>query len=107
MTAPGQVHRLVVIELATSLAKEARAAAGASLPWSPDRQFYRGVEDAALHVLRPEMATVHEQASWLDREDRWFRDGFLEAQLLLSTAATAVEPPVRLPLPAPRVPPAT
>jgi hypothetical protein len=97
--APRHARRLVIIEAAAALAREARAAAGASLAGSPDWQFYRGVEDAALHVLRPEIAAVREDASWLEREDPSFRDGFLEGQLLLAAAATPAEPPVRLPLP--------
>lgn len=99
--------RLVVVALATTLAREARAAAGASAARSPEWHFYRGVEDAALHVLRPEMATVHENTSWLEREHHAFRDGFLEGQVLLATASVAAEPPMRLPLPEPRIlPPA-
>lgn len=104
-TADQQAHRLVVVELATTLAREARAAAGASEARSPEWHFYRGVEDAALHVLRPQMAAVHENTSWLEREHRAFRDGFLEGQILLGTASAAVEPPMRLPLPEPQIPP--
>ena len=100
-SAPHQAHRLAVVEAATSLAREAIAAAGRSPVRSQSWYFYRGVEDAALHVLRPEMAVVREGTSWLDAEDRWFRDGFLEAQLLLATAAAAPDPPLRLPLPQP------
>ena len=102
-----QSHRLVVVEAATALAREAIGAAGASPVRSPSWYFYRGVEDAALHVLRPEMAIVREGTSWLDAEDRWFRDGFLEAQLLLATAASSAEPPMHLPLPQPRIGPAS
>jgi heterodisulfide reductase subunit A-like polyferredoxin len=100
-----RVHRLALVEAATALAREAIGAAGASPIHSPTWYFYRGVEDAALHVLRPEMATVREGTSWLDAEDRWFRDGFLEAQLLLATAAASPQPPMRLPLPQPRTGP--
>lgn len=100
-----QAHRLAVVEAATALAREAIAAAGASPVRSPSWQFYRGVEDAAMHVLRPEMALVREGSAWLDAEDRWFRDGFLEAQLLLATAASAEEPPLHVPLPSPRTGP--
>jgi hypothetical protein len=94
-------HRLAVVEAATALAREAIGAAGASPVRSPSWHFYRGVEDAACqwHVLRPEMAMVRQGTSWLDAEDRWFRDGFLEAQLLLATAASSAEPPMHPPLP--------
>jgi hypothetical protein len=101
-----QAHRLVIVEAATTLAREAIAAAGDSEVRSPRWHFYRGVEDAALHVLRPEMASVREGTSWLDNQDRWFRDGFLEAQLLLATASAASQPAVRVPLPQLRIPPA-
>lgn len=104
-TAFDQAHRLALVQAATALAREAIAAAGASPVRSQSWYFYRGVEDAALHVLRPEMAIVREGTSWLDAEDRWFRDGFLEAQLLLATAAAAPEPPMHLPLPQPRTRP--
>ena len=100
-------HRLALIEAATALTREAIAAAGASPMGSPTRQFYRGVEDAALHVLRPELATVREGTSWLEAEGRWFRDGYLEAQLLLATAAASPDPPTHLPLPAPSTGPAS
>lgn len=105
MTAQQHAHRLVVIAAATTLAGDARAAAAAATTGSSEWQFYRGVEDAALHVLRPEMATVHDDPSWLDREDRAFRDGFLEAQLLLTTVGSADAPPMRVRLPEPRIPP--
>ena len=68
------------------------------------RSFYHGVETAALHVLRPEMAAVHEGTPWLDLRDVSFRDGFLEASDLLATAAAARVPPLRVRLPQPRVP---
>lgn len=104
-TAYQQAHRLALIEAATTLAREAIAAAATCQLRSESWYFYRGVEDAALHVLRPEVAMVREGTSWLDAEDRWFRDGFLEGQMLLATAAASPEPPMRLPLPQPRTRP--
>lgn len=101
-TAYDRAHRLAIIEAATNLAREAIAAAATCQLRSESWYFYRGVEDAALHVLRPEMAMVREGTSWLDAEDRSFRDGFLEAQLLLATAAAAPEPRRHLPMPEPR-----
>lgn len=101
-TAYDQAHRLALIEAATTLAREAIAAAATCRLRSESWYFYRGVEDAALHVLRPELATVREGTSWLDAEDRWFRDGFLEAQMLLATAAGSPEPRMHLPMPAPK-----
>ena len=106
-TAYDQAHRLALIEAATTLAREAIAAAATCPVRSESWYFYRGVEDAALHVLRPEMAMVREGTSWLDGEDRWFRDGFLEAQLLLATAAASPEPRMHLPLPEPKTGPAS
>ena len=106
-TAYDQAHRLALVQAATTLAREAIAAAGASPVHSDSWYFYRGVEDAALHVLRPEMAMVREGTPWLDAEDRWFRDGFLEAQLLLATAAAKPDPPMHLPLPAQQTRPAS
>jgi len=99
---PATARRLLVIDLATRLAREAEAAAGQSEIKSPDRLFYNGVRTAALHVLRPEMAGVHDGSGWLDREPPPFRDGFLEGQALLSAASAMAEPPrsFRLPQPA-------
>jgi hypothetical protein len=102
-TAYDQAHRLALIEAATTLAREAIAAAATCPMRSEGWYFYRGVEDSALHVLRPEMAMVREGTSWLDAEDRWFRDGFLEGQMLLATASASPEPRMHLPLPEPRI----
>ena len=102
-----QAHRLALIQAATTLAKEAIAAAATCQVRSDGWHFYRGVEDAAQHVLRPEMAVVREGTAWLDAENRWFRDGFVEAQLLLATAVGASEPRMHLPLPEPKTRPAS
>lgn len=108
MTTPYRhAQRLALVEAATTLGREAAAAAATCSVRSPSWYFYRGVEDAASHVLRPEMAMVREGTSWLDAEDRWFRDGFLEGQLLLATAAASPEPSMHLPLPQPRTGPAS
>ena len=102
MTTANQLaHRLALVEAATTLAREAISAAATCQVRSQSWNFYRGVEDAALHVLRPEMAMVREGTTWLDAEDRSFRDGFLEGQLLLATAAASPEPPLHLRLPEP------
>ena len=94
-------HRLAVIEAARTLAGEAVVAARESDADSPAWRFYHGVETAALHVLRPELAEVRDGTPWLDREDPSFREGFLKASTLLATAASAPEPPLRVRLPLP------
>lgn len=95
------LHRMAVVEAAKSLTRDATEAAGASDPHSPAWRFYHGVEAAAAEVLRPEIAVVHQGTAWLQREDPAFREGFSQASLLLGTAATLPEPPLRLPLPRP------
>ena len=98
---PATARRLLVIDLATRLAREAGAAAGESDVRSPDRLFYNGVRTAAVHVLRPETAAVHDGGTWLDREPPAFRDGFLEGQALLAAASAMAEPPLNFRLPRP------
>lgn len=102
----GFVHarRLAVIEGARAMAREAIAAMRVPDADPATRSFYRGVETAALHVLRPELAAVHDGSDWLDRRDTAFRDGFLEAADLLATAAGSPRPPLRIRLPEPRAP---
>jgi hypothetical protein len=98
-TGPQDARRLVVTEAARALAKDATEAARSLPAGSPGWRFYHGVETAALHVLHPEMAIVRVGTSWLDVEAPAFRRGFLEASTVLSAAATAADPPVRVHMP--------
>ncbi len=86
-----QVRRLV------EAARSERALLPAS---SPERQFYLGVEAAAEGMLHPELGASRSAES-LDRDPSAFREGYLRASELLAWAATAPEPPQRLPLPEP------
>lgn len=99
-----QARRLAVIEAARAMAREAIAATSDPEADPATRRYYHGVETAALHVLRPELAAVHEGSNWLDRRDASFRDGFLEASDVLAIAAAAPQPPLRVRLPRPPAP---
>lgn len=99
-----QARRLAVIEAARAMAREAIAATCDPEADPSARRYYHGVETAALHVMRPELAAVHEGSDWLDRRDASFRDGFLEASALLATAAAATQPPLHVRLPGPPAP---
>jgi hypothetical protein len=67
---------------------------------SPERQFYLGVEASAQEVLHPELAESRSE-DWLRLKTSAFRDGYLRTSVLIATAATVGEPPLRLPLPSP------
>jgi hypothetical protein len=97
-------RRLAVIEAARAMAREAIAATKDPEADQATRHFYHGVETAALHVLQPEMAVVHEGSTWLEHRDPAFRNGFLEAADVLATAAGAPEPLLRVRLPKPAAP---
>ncbi len=101
MTTSDQHHRVSLLAAARSLAHDATAAARDCPSGSPEWSFYHGVETATAHVLHPEMTAVRDDARWLESETPAFRDGFLEASALLSTAATADVIPVTVALPRP------
>ena len=94
-------HRVLLVGAAKALLDEATAGARASSARSPSWHFYHGVEAAAEHVLRPELAAVREDSSWLSHEEPSFRNGFLEASTVLANAAMAPTPPARVRLPVP------
>jgi len=80
------------------LADDARRAAARAPLGSTEHRFYSGVRSAAEKRLHPGLAAV-DDLSWLDREPRAFRDGFLEASTMIAMASS--EAPLQLPLPAP------
>ena len=96
-----EARRIVLVQAATALAKDATEAARSARAGSAEWRFYHGVETAALHLLRPEVASVREGTSWAQAEEPAFREGFLEASALLASAATAADPPMRIRLPEP------
>lgn len=78
---------------------DAARAERAHLPFvSPEWEFYRGVETAALDVLQGERTAVRPEG-WLDNESLAFRDGYLECTAELSSAFTASTPPPAIPMP--------
>jgi hypothetical protein len=103
-TGLAQARRLAIIETARAMAREAIRATSDPEADPATRRFYHGVETAALHVLRPELAAVRDGSDWLDRRDASFRDGFLEASALLATAASGGPAPFRFLLPGPPAP---
>jgi len=93
-------QRPILLAAVRGLVEAARLERGLWPARAPERRFYLGVDAAAQEVLHPELGSSREP-DWLDREQPAFREGYLEASLLIATAATADEPPLRLALPSP------
>jgi hypothetical protein len=95
-------RRLVILQAARGLIAAARARRRTLIASAPERKFFLGVEAAAEAVVHPELGASR-STEWLDRQDPAFRDGYLETSTLITTAATAADPPPALPLPEPPV----
>lgn len=80
------------------LADAARAERAQLHFMSPEWEFYRGVERAALDVLEADRHAVR-SPGWLDHETLAFRDGYLECEAGLSVAITAPDVPPTIPMP--------
>ena len=105
MTAsPQEAQRILLVEAAKSLIREASEAARHADPHSSDWRFYQGVETAAIHVLHPAIALVRDGTGWLDAKDPAFRKGYEQGSILLGTVSTLPEPPLRPRLPQPPEP---
>ena len=78
------------------------AAAQSERAWrpvhAPERQFYLGVEAAALEVLHPELGAAR-TAEWLDREAPAYREGYLRTSALIMAAVRDPERGTVFPLP--------
>jgi hypothetical protein len=55
---------------------------------APERTFLLGVDAAAQEILKPELIVARAD-SWLSSEAPLFREGYLRAQVVLSTARAA------------------
>ena len=90
--------RMVFMNAVRGLRESARSVRGLLVVGSPDHDFYRGVEAAAMEVLHPE-SLMARPPGWLDRESRFFEEGYLatEADLAALTASGHVPLAVRLP----------
>ena len=93
-------QRPILLSAVRGLIRAARTERALLPEGSPERHFYLGVDAAAQEVLYPELTSSRDRA-WLHREQPAFREGYLEASVLISTAATAPEPPLRIALPSP------
>lgn len=65
---------------------------------APERQFYLGVEAAALEVLHPELGSAR-TVDWLDLQILAYREGYLRTATLITTAMREPERTAVFPLP--------
>ena len=99
MSPSGESHQRVILRQAVRwLIAAARSERALTTESSPERQFYFGVEAAAQEILHPELA-VSRSSDWLERESPALREGYLQTSTMLSSATTAVEPPLQFRLP--------
>lgn len=97
-----EARRLVLARVAQRLAKDATQAAARSVAGSSEWRFYRGVETAADHALRPHVGAIRDETSWLQAEEPAFREGFTRGSSLLAGVAATPDPAaVHICLPAP------
>lgn len=91
-------RHIVLREAIRGLAAKSRSARATLAFDVPEWSFYLGVEAAAQDNLHPERAGA-KPAGWLERESVPFREGYLTASGMISTAAAFDEPPGSFPLP--------
>jgi len=91
-------QRPVLLGAVRGLVEAARSRRAMLPENSFERFFYLGVDAAAQEVLHPELG-MSRAANWLDGEAPAFREGYLCTSNMLATARSAVEAPLRLPLP--------
>ena len=94
-------RRAILLTAARDVIRRACDIRGHLPAGDPDRRFYLGVELAAREVLLPELS-VSRHDDWLDLQPAEFREGYLRAVTVLSTALAAGDPPLRLRLPEPQ-----
>ncbi len=92
-------QRPIVLSAVRDLVHAAQSARAALALDAPERDFYLGVEAAAMEVLHPELVSAR-PVDWPERESRPFREGYLRTTSSLAAAATAADYPLRLRLPA-------
>jgi len=92
-------HTRILAE-ASGLSRAAAAARRAVPVTSPEWHFYRGVEHAAEEMLHPDIALAVDRGTPPPPgEHPAFRTGYAEGHHLFTSAITAPEPPMALPLP--------
>lgn len=98
---PRLERRMLFLQAVRALVSEASSAASVAPFASDEWNFYSGVHRAAEDLLHADAQGIRlGQLGWLDHETPSFRDGYLEAEALLSVAMTASEPPPHIALPA-------
>ncbi len=95
-----KTERSMVVDTVRTLIAAAQSARAALPGTATERQFYLGVESAALGLLHPEVSHAHGE-EWLARQPFEFKEGYLRTQALLSAAMTAEVWPRVLPMPEP------
>jgi hypothetical protein len=95
-------YQLSIVTAARAMLEDARDAARDVVQGSADWDFYYGVQTAAKEVLHAEVrASLGESDGWLGAETPSFRDGYCKARTALVMAGTALDPPLRVPVPRP------
>lgn len=93
-------QRPILVQAVRDLVAAARSERALVPQDSGERQFYLGVQAAAEEVLHPELGVSRDE-SWLAHQSPSFREGYMKTSTRLTTAKTAAEPPLRVPLPKP------
>src|SRR5687768_3468102 len=77
--------RPVLVHAAKALIAAAQSERASSPVHAPERQFYLGVEAAAIEVLHPELGMAR-TAEWLARQPLAYREGYLRTAAMISGA---------------------
>ena len=93
-----ETDRLMLRNAARQLIDAARRERGRLAADDDERDFYLGVDAAAMEVLRPE-ARATRRNGWLDREPAAFREGYVRTRALLVGAQRPGAVPARVRLP--------
>ena len=95
-------HQMSLVTAAKGLLEDARSAARDVPQGSADWEFYYGAQTAANEILHAALHTSRaDHESWLAAESPSFRDGYVKARTALAMAGSALEPPIRVPVPRP------
>lgn len=98
MSSVMKIERPMVVESVRTLIAAAQSARAMLRGTAPEREFYLGVESAALELLHPEIGEAHTEP-WLSRQSFEFKEGYLRTKALFAAAMTADAWPSVLPMP--------
>ena len=91
-------ERSMVVDTLRTLIAASQSARAVLSGTALEREFYLGVESAALGLLHPEVGQAPTE-EWLGRQSLDFREGYLRTQALLAAAMMAEAWPRVLALP--------